>query len=268
MDETVNYEDRVVCFLDILGFSTHIRRSIDTDGSDDAKKIKQIARGLTSVRRILDIDIDVDRQDEYQYKQVTQFSDSIVISFPARKESGVFYALLDIMWVQINLLNAGMLCRGAIARGKMVHTKELAFGPALVEAYLLESKAAIYPRVILGDEIISTGLAAHAKHHYQSHEEKAIMDLLSRDSDGMYYVDYVTKAQSELDEPELDYPVYLYNLRKIVKDGMEAKDPSVRIKYQWLHEKLSPHLSEIGRSIAMLEPLNELRLAYEKVLKL
>ena len=38
----MRYEDRVVCFLDILGFASHIRETILQDGSDDEDRIKNI----------------------------------------------------------------------------------------------------------------------------------------------------------------------------------------------------------------------------------
>ena len=83
--------------------------------------------------------------------------------------------------------------------------------------------------------------------------------------DGMYYIDYITRAQSELDDPELDYPGYLYQLRKIVSEGILAKDPSVAIKYKWLREKLAVHLREVKESAGKLPEGNDLRVAYESI---
>ena len=141
----MRYEDRVVCFLDILGFADHIRDTIRKDGSDHEDHIKNIADAFEIVRYLLDID----KPEEREGKEVTQFSDSIVISFPIDEESGVFNALLEILWVQINLVLRGMLCRGAVTKGKLIHTEKMLYGPAFINAYRLESNAALYPRVIL-----------------------------------------------------------------------------------------------------------------------
>ncbi|HEX9803916.1 MAG TPA: hypothetical protein VGB35_11695, partial [Gammaproteobacteria bacterium] len=164
----MNYQDRVVCFLDILGFSSHIARSIEQDGSDAVEKIRELSDVFVHIREKLDIDRPFERHD----KEVTQFSDSVVISFPAYSESGVFYALLDILWVQVSLAKKGYLCRGGVTRGRLIHTPTVLFGPAMVEAYTLESKSALYPRVILDAEIINTGVAAHARHHLPLHEQQ------------------------------------------------------------------------------------------------
>lgn len=258
----MNYEDRIVCFLDILGFGSHIARSIDlVDGSDNTGKIKKIADAFMSIRHILDIDCAEDRQD----KEVTQFSDSVVISFPAYSESGVFYALQEILWVQISLVQKGYLCRGGVTRGRLIHTSKLLFGPAMIEAHALESKAALYPRVILEAEIINAGVAAHAAHHSPNRELQSIQSLLERDFDGMYYIDYITRAQSELDDPEHDYPGYLYQLRKIVSEGILAKDPAVAIKYKWLREKLVDHLRIVKENAGKFPEGHDLREAYESI---
>ena len=148
-----------------------------------------------------------------------------MLSFPSGAESGVFDALLSILSVQIGLVIRGILCRGAVAQGKLIHTPTLLFGPAMVDAYLLESQAALYPRVILDESIIKAGTQAHARHHLPRHEQDSIMSMLRKDTDGMYYINYVTGAQSELDDPELDYPNYLSQLQRIIAEGLKSKYP-------------------------------------------
>ena len=135
----------------------------------------------------------------------------------------------------------------------------------MVEAYTLESKAAFYPRVILDAEIINTGVATHGCHHLPIHEQQSILSLLERDLDGMYYINYITGAKSELNDPELDYPGYLYQLRKLISEGIMAKDPSVAIKYQWLREKLVDHLRVVKENARKLPEGDDLRGAYESI---
>ena len=257
----MNYKDRIVCFLDILGFREHVFDSVGADGSDSVTKISELAAVFGRIRETLDIDCPENRPDT----EVTQFSDSIVISFPAYAEGGVFDALSGIMRVQINLVLGGYLCRGGIARGRLIHTPTMLFGPAMVEAYTLESQAAHYPRVILDAEIINAGVAAHASHHLPSSEQQSILGLLKRDLDGMYYIDYVTGAQSELDDPELDYPNYLFKLRDIISSRILSNNPSVSIKYKWLREKLVDHLQTVKQSARNRPQGDEIRDAYESI---
>lgn len=41
----MNYESRVVCFIDILGFETHIKNTLLDDGKDNHHNIKKITDG-------------------------------------------------------------------------------------------------------------------------------------------------------------------------------------------------------------------------------
>ena len=257
----MRYKDRVVCFLDILGFTSQIRGTIRQDGSDNEDSINNLADAFEIVRYLLDID----KPEERGGMVVTQFSDSIVISFPTDEESGVFNALLGVLWVQINLVLHGMLCRGAVISGKLIHTEKMLYGPAFIDAYHLESKAALYPRVILDEMIVAIGSSAHARHHFEEHERQGIMSLLSRDSDGMYYIDYITKAQSELDYPELDYPYYLNSLHNIIVDGMSSNDPSIRIKYLWMKDKFARHLAEMKSFVRQSSLDDILRQDYDSI---
>ncbi len=110
------------------------------------------------------------------------------------------------------------------------------FGPGLIDAYILESKAANYPRIILDEAILDVAAKYHAKHHTPKLELDSIKSILGRDSDGLYYVDYFSSAQSELDDPEYDFPTYLEKLSEIIKNGIHSKKPDIKVKYNWLKQ--------------------------------
>jgi hypothetical protein len=52
----MEYQDGIVCFLDILGFREHISQSLKEDGSDSPQKIEQLAEAINRVREIFDVD--------------------------------------------------------------------------------------------------------------------------------------------------------------------------------------------------------------------
>lgn len=254
----MNYENRVLCFVDILGFRSQIQQTLDKEGKDVGSSIGNIADAILEIRELLDID----RPEENRGRAVTQFSDSIVISFPINATSEVFWTLNELLAIQINLVFRGMLCRGAVVEGKAIHSDKMVFGPALVEAYELESKAALFPRIILGDSLLEVAKSAHAHHHSAREEVKSIKSMLKRDSDGMWYIDYVTSAQGELDDPDFGYPSYLNQLSDIVTSGMKSKDIPVRLKYQWIREKLAPHIASIKSSLGNISEGDDLKEAY------
>jgi hypothetical protein len=254
----MHYEDRVLCFVDVLGFRSQIQETIDSQGNNVSQKIRNIADAFLHIRDLLD----VDKPDEKRGRAVTQFSDSIVISFPKTEKSEVFWTINELLNIQISLVFRGMLCRGAVVEGKVIHTEQIVFGPALVDAYELESKAALFPRIILSDSLLEVARSAHAHHHSASQEVKSIISMLKRDSDGMWYIDYVTKAQGELADPDFDYPTYLTRLSDIVIAGMSSRNVPLRLKFQWIREKLAPHIASIKASVSENSDGDEYKEAY------
>jgi len=257
----MHYQDRVVCFLDFLGFRSQIAQTVDARGADVQEEIDRIATAIAALRKMTDLDDPQARPGA----EVTQFSDSVVISFNATDESGVFYILLSLLHTQMSLAHHGILCRGAVARGKLIHTGSTLFGPAMNRAYELETKAAIYPRVILDDGIVSAGVAAPARHHLPAREGTEIQELLAKDCDGFLYVDYITRGQGELDDAEYGYPDYLNRLRSIAASGVDGADKSVAMKYRWLAEKLNPHLERVKKGAGRSGVDPELVAAYESL---
>lgn len=243
----MEYEDRVVCFIDILGFKNHIKQTDTGNQKNDKRYIGNLIHAIEGIRLYTGQDSLEIEAGISPSKQVTLFSDSIVISFFSNEESEVFSTLLSLLWAQTELISHGILCRGAIVRGKLIHTPNYVLGPALVEAYTLEDEATLYPRIILDDSIINTGVEAHGQHHLPEHEEESIRKLLAKDSDGMYYIDYITRGQSELNDPVNDYPKYLNTLGHLIKEGLKNTSPSIAIKHKWLAEKYVPHVKDLKK---------------------
>lgn len=160
----------------------------------------------------------------------------------------------------LRLITKKILCRGAMCYGKLLHNDRFIFGPALVEAYLLESKAANYPRVILGRSIIDLAGRARSGNHTPNDEIEYVESLLEKDLDGMYYIDYFAKAQEELDDPQYDFPKYIELLGDKIRSGMNrSKHPGkadIRVKYIWMKEKYN-RMVETSKNSYFLNSLEE-----------
>ena len=261
----MNYQDRVVIFIDILGFKELLNETTDKEGNDNIEGINNLIEAYNTIRDVWDLDrIDKDsiilKKTSKQSKQITIFSDCIVISFPAREKSEIFYTLLEVKWMILRLITKKILCRGAISYGKLLHNDRFIFGPALVEAYILESKAANYPRVILDRSIIELAGSARSENHTPDEEMEYVESLLEKDLDGMYYIDYFAKAQQELDDPQYDFPNYIQLLGDKIRTGMNSfKHPSkadIRVKYVWMKEKYN-RMVEVSKSKDFLNALIE-----------
>jgi hypothetical protein len=235
----MEYENRVTIFIDVLGFKQILKATLNIDGTDNEKKINELESVLLLIREIMDLD--ASEKPFSESMQITQFSDSIVISFKEDEEDEVFYTLANLQNLVINLVWRGIICRGGVSYGKLVHNEKMVFGPALVEAYETESKAALYPRIILDKTIIKIGIKNNGFDNGASEVQKAILNLLSKDTDDMYYIDYFLKAQGELDDPALDMPRYIDELRDIIEKGIKngKKAPDIKVKYGWMKNKFN-----------------------------
>jgi hypothetical protein len=91
--------------------------------------------------------------------RVRTFSDNVVISTtPDKNVTPVF--LDTIAALQAHATAKGFLMRGGIAVGGLIHDDEVVFGPALNRAYDLESRIAVYPRIVVDEDVANIGDAS------------------------------------------------------------------------------------------------------------
>ena len=125
------YEQRLILFLDFLGFKEIVEGTVGTNNLDAL---------LGAIDHLYEIGSD--DKDLYSSACATTFSDLSASSYGVREQSAVFNLLLDIAYAVIGLVNRGFLVRGAVTIGELVHTKKYLVGPAMVRAYEMESKEA------------------------------------------------------------------------------------------------------------------------------
>jgi len=264
------YEKRVTAYIDILGFQDILSQTIGKKGEDNPEKINEIFTAYKAIRDVWNLDVketDFHKSIPRNSKTITTFSDCLVISFKAHEKSEIFHTLLEIKWMIMRLIYRGILCRGAITYGKLIHTNEVLFGPALAEAYILETKAALYPRVILHKDIIDLAGKARSANHSSEQEKEYVESLLEKDSDGMYYIDYFAKAQSELDDPYYDFPDYIYKIGTKIRKGLMGSSSifksDLKVKYRWMKERYNKLIENLQneKHIDLLKKEGEYELA-------
>lgn len=212
------YQEVFVCYIDILGFKDIINSSVP-----GRTKVEYIFNAL-AIKSMPYWD-----NDDPELK-VTEFSDHIIVSFPKIN----LERISQISVIIANLISYQMLCRGAISYGKLYHDNEIVFGPALIEAYELESKVAIFPRIILSEEAFSK----------LDEESKKIFCL---DFDNNKYFDSfnsILKLDCWGDTPNDTFFSYLSDLRKTI-----SKIPKDRVdtsnKYGWMKNKFNKAVEEL-----------------------
>lgn len=172
------YEQRAVLFLDILGFSQLVR-----DGNEQKllTALQHLQGRALQARKIGKLDF-------------TSFSDCIVVSAPVGNGSGIPQLIYYAQFLALDLLSRGLLTRGALTVGPLFHEHGIVMGPALVEAYELESKKALYPRILVTSSFIAKTVDV-----MQNLSGGTIADGLTffrQDFDGSYHVDIFSEDAS------------------------------------------------------------------------
>ncbi len=230
----MKYENRIVLFLDILGFRYIIDKTVDKD-IDKEEYIEGLYNSLEDIGNFCKENL---RKEDYYSVRVTQFSDSIIVSFLNYNNETLLKLIRTIQKLIIKLVNEGILCRGAISYGKLIHDSKVIFGPALNEAYETESKAAIYPRVILDKSIIELGKKGTQTKLFKEFimSEEIILSYLGQDTDEKYYINYFPNDIGKY-RYRMNIQNYLKNLRTIIINGSRFTKPDLKVKYGWMKNK-------------------------------
>lgn len=162
----VEFENRIVLYMDALGTKA-IYEDRDANG----------IRSLIELAKLF-----VSKCKSEAGIEISAFSDHLVISKMSKEnfkeDKKVVDGFIDsVAYVFKEGLKKGILFRGAIGKGKLLHKGVLIGGQALNDAYVLENKEAIYPRVIVSKEISDI-------YNNLKPEES----FIEQDVDGKYYV--------------------------------------------------------------------------------
>lgn len=214
-----DYKDQIVSFIDILGFSNTINRI--EDDNELHERIHWVLTYINSYKRSSMTQMTVQSN-----LKVSVFSDSIVFT-------GDLDDYHDILWssahLHTKLLGYGILTRGGISTGSIFHSDEILYGKGLIKAHEIESKAAVYPRIVL-DPSFS-----------QSLPKEYLNILLSIDTDGLYYIDpfcldvAIGDADSQLADGYDPHEIFLDEVGTQIEVGINnSKSIEHKAKWNWL----------------------------------
>ena len=187
MNQPVKYKKCIVVFLDILGF----KKIVETEKlapffSDLFSAINNLTQlGLKNMH-LTDL-------------KTAVLSDSFIASVPFKRAS--FNKILRFIFVvQYMLLQEGIVARGAITIGNLYHENNIVFGPALVNAYLLQEHNAIFPRTIIDEETLKICLGTTAS----AVDCKTTYNKFKKDSDGFWFYDFIGHVITPVSYTHLD----------------------------------------------------------------
>lgn len=245
----LHYENRIVAFIDILGFKELVRQS-----ELDPEKLKFIYQALNYLKKretpqkwgikLIEIEEDAQKKGVHKFdiEQVTRctcFSDSIIVSAEydgININEVVSTFIANIARMGSFLLTKGILLRGGVTCGKLIHSDDgVVVGQALIDAYQIESNSAKYPRILLSNKLIKelNYPLNTKKNRYPYHQ------YLCRFEDGCVGFHQMISFQvlqnsSVLDDVNLKKK--LDAVRKVIIAGLDStfERSDIYAKYLWL----------------------------------
>jgi hypothetical protein len=211
----MNLDFYYLAFIDVLGFSKMVEHDCNGPGDNQKffEKLLAINKTITSLQ-----------SDGYKIESI-QFSDSTIIFTKFDKNKLKPFVEVVRKYQQL-LFHEGLLCRGAISHGKHYHENGFIFSQALVDAYRLEQGAAIYPRIIVSNDLIDLLLPG----------KNVVEELgLLRSKDGYYFVDYIKSVPIEIVKKFID----------VENRNIEKYDLRTKEKIFWIFDYMSYIYPEI-----------------------
>lgn len=231
----LNYKNRIVAFIDLLGFQEKVYESTnDYKTFDD---IKKVLIHLYEEHK----NNEKNKEQENDNFEISVFSDSIVYSSTIEHDFDIHYTIIMIEYLLMELIGLGFLARGGISIGPMIHSNGIIFGPAYIDAYMIEENTAIYPRVVFDDNTFKKIKENLQKNNPISYLEdlksfsQIICNYKNEIGEKFYFLDYLSQNEYEYIE---EYYALLSNAKKIAETGLEkyAKNKRVYDKYVWFQQ--------------------------------
>jgi hypothetical protein len=246
-------EQRFVLFFDFLGASNAARNW-------PPERVHQFVDLLITIALIQSAqDISGSAQPDGSYRisvtpEITTFSDNVVVSYPSGRVDEK-NAVLESSWTEIVLKDAirilkgvaemglriGLLFRGGLSFGQLYHDGNVVFGEAMADAYAIETKIPVNPRVLVSDRVTSK----------LKHDLPGKIDALIRDTDGQWHLDYfkemVRQALSPLpggfDQAKLWKSAHLELIQREIVALEQANDGRAA-KWKWFKQRFEEATAE------------------------
>lgn len=247
----VKYREAIVTFIDILGFKNMLS-NFDANGIYDVLNQFHLQHNKNSLSNHTTA-----YKKNYE-TEVYAFSDSVVrIKYTDYEDMWLNTAtdeVITLAVMQFELLKRGILIRGGCTKGMIFSDapSKILFGPALAEAYKIESELSVYPRIVVSESVLTdydsdmTSTVHWIKSDFTANRgfdfmkvaeikymtagwEKDMIDFMSKRSivlDKNYFINYfwgrVTSVIGNLSRAREDFPKYVPYLTRQLIDTIET----------------------------------------------
>jgi hypothetical protein len=245
----LKYEDRIIAFVDILGFKDIIKES-----DRNKHKLKLIYEALDFLKnrensnewnlKFVEIEEDAQKKGVHNFDisnktNCTCFSDTIVVSVISDSEKIneiVSTLIINLSYIGSKLLSEGILIRGGLTIGKLIHNNTgVIMGQGLIDAYELENRVAKFPRIVLSNALIQklnypidTKRNRYPYHQYLKRFEDGCV--------GFHQMIYFEVIQSWVEMNDIIMKTELEKIKQVIIVGLDGsfEKPDIFEKYNWL----------------------------------
>ena len=225
LNNEIHTEEYYIASIDLLG----VKNIIYSDGMD---------HHLNSIRKIYKSWTQIFNDSYFKNIRIKFFSDNMVVAINADCPMAADRLLESIGWICSHLLKCGYKPRGGVCKGNFYIDDIFVWGSGLVDAYLFESKKAIYPRIVLSDDVVS----AASKHLsdfqiYKDTDGEVCLNYLKAfggNKDG--WISDIEKMQSAFNQEFQNYNERAHD--KVLSE----EDKKIYDKLLWLMQFLEENL--------------------------
>lgn len=242
--EPVEFQNRLVAYIDLLGFSDRVRKA---DAGDESALVSILAV-LKSFEETKD---GVSKGGFRRYVaqlECTHASDAVVLSTPYGQAEDERMTLLGFLYFlkqfQLRLLgNHRYLCRGYVCAGKMYHKDPVFFGVPYMKAFEMEKKVSD-PKIAIDPDLEDAVRNAEAATKILEAKE-----IIVRDRDGWLFVNYIRPPKPDYISDE---SCFFPRITALLLEQLQTARDGVLEKYRWLERYIDSRIREGNCEVAEL----------------
>ena len=249
------FHNRAVAFLDVLGFQQFLGE-FDAEARQNRKRLPEenedpiLGGRFTSQKAnefIATFKNAIEQLDKEKYRYYL-FSDNICItSIQETTPNDLQDLLLVITKLYFDFAKKGYFLRGGVDYGLFIDEETIAVGVPLANAYLLESKVAIYPRIVLSTNIVDQFQAYNLSGEKEF--DYPFANVMIEGQDEKYLNIFLQVFQSDYVE---DKRLFFADFKQVISNHLEVNKQSERIyeKYRWLAEQFNIFIDKFVNELA------------------
>ncbi len=263
-----SWTNRIIAYIDILGIKKHVQDESneskkkllqllkifhDANSSYEPNKVfEKIQRGPISVEFVK------------TQLEISNFSDHVIFSALLSEnckhtQNNQINAVIEkIQEMSLRVLQIGFLIRGAITIGDMYHLGNSIIGKGLNEAVFLEENIAIYPRVIVSDDILKI------LNKNQTNGFLTYNFILKKDFDGVTFIDFLHRHRHGDEASDIDLRQIKFAIESEINKSINRKDVKTLTKLRWFANYFNDTFITWGvknnHLISALEPIEPITL--------